>query len=80
MKLYLKYLEPETDADFLNETSIEFYFPKDKENDSGWCCAATGYRILDRNDSVVFNVRTQEDESFLKFRYGERICEADSVM
>lgn len=76
-RLLLKTLIPEKDVDFLNSTSIYFYFPNDSKNDSGWCDASTGARILSPIDSVMFVVGNSEEELTLRLRYGNRINDAN---
>lgn len=59
------------DADFLNETDIEFVFKADllSPNDSGWCDATTGARIIQSSDRIIFYPATKEEEIFLKLKY-----------
>jgi hypothetical protein len=72
----LKYLDPNNDVDFLNETQIQFDF-EDGDKDSGWCDMFTGARILTSNDVIIFQ-SDEQDESMLKFRLGGRLVELKS--
>jgi hypothetical protein len=69
----LKYIEPFNDVDFLNSTSIRFDFA-DSDKDSGWCDAFTGARIILSNDKIIFDA-DEQDESVLRFKFGERLLE-----
>ena len=59
------------DVDFLNSTDIEFMFKTDllAPYDSGWCDAATGARIIQASDRIIFHPATEEEEVFLKLKY-----------
>lgn len=59
------------DIDFLNETAIDFDIRSDLwgPNDSGWCDATTGSRIISSSDRVVFYPSTKEEEVFLQLKY-----------
>ncbi len=58
------------DIDFLNSTDIDYDIRTDLgPNDSGWCDAATGARIVTASDRVVFYPATAEEEVFLKLKY-----------
>lgn len=68
----LKYVDPNNDVDFLNNTSIRFDF-EDGDIDTGWRDAFTGARILSSEDKIIFWVVDDQDESVLKFKFGERL-------
>ena len=68
----LKYIEPYNDVDFLNTTSIQFDFI-DSDKDSGWCDAFTGAGILSSSDKIVFSAEDDQDESVLRFKFGDRL-------
>ena len=69
----LTYIEPYSDVEFLNTTTIPFEF-RDHGNDSGWCDMFTGARILSAKDTIIFQADSQ-DELALKFRFGDRLVE-----
>lgn len=65
------------DIDFLNVTSIEFeiFNPNDdyRGNDSGWCDAATGARIISGAERVAFLNVGDEDLLLLTLKYHDRL-------
>ncbi len=68
----------EYDVTFLNETPIEWEFIQETPNDSGWCDATTGLRVLSSSDRIIFTTQTAEDEALLKWRYDDRLHEIES--
>lgn len=72
MKYFLKTTSPQEDVEFLNNTTIEFSFIG-SENDSGWCDAATGARIVSADDAVVFYNVSDQDALALIMRFNRRI-------
>lgn len=72
----LKQLLVKEDVDFLNQCKIPFDFTdKWDNNDTGWCDASTGARILTERDCILFSPETKEDEITLLLKFGERIKE-----
>ena len=71
----------ETDIDFLNETTIDFKIINSHglksgtqlRNDSGWCDAATGARIIDVNDRAVFKNVSNSELTLLTLKFGNRL-------
>lgn len=75
MKTYtLKYLDPANDVDFLNTTAIDFDFVDD-DVDSGWRDVLTGSRILLSSDRIIFRPITEQDETLLRFKFGDRLVQ-----
>ena len=80
MDFVLQYQITEEDIDFLNKTSIEFkiFDPNGLKseadyNDSGWCDAATGARLISSTDRVAFLNPSPEDLTFLTLKYYNRL-------
>lgn len=66
--------QPENDVDFLNETTLSFSFEGDLGPfDSGWCDMVTGARILTSNDRIILEITTEEEEAFVKLKFGDRL-------
>jgi len=66
------------DIDFLNVTDLEFEIFSQghgvlDKNDSGWRDAATGARIISKDDRVAFLNVTSEDLTFLTLKYPNRL-------
>jgi hypothetical protein len=65
------------DIDFLNATSIKYevFDPSGAydENDSGWCDAATGARIISGTERVAFLDVSPEELTYLTLRYYNRL-------
>lgn len=80
MDYVLQYQITEDDIDFLNNTSIKFEVfdshglkSEADYNDSGWCDAATGARIIGVNDRVAFLNPSPEDLTLLTIKYYNRL-------
>jgi len=65
------------DVDFINNSSMEIEIrnPNVTGNDSGWCDAATGNRLVMHGDRAVFRNVSSPDLLMLKLKYGNRIKE-----
>ena len=58
------------DIDWMYSSNIEIYCEHPYEDgDSGWCDAATGARIIQASDRIIFHPATEEEEVFLKLKY-----------
>lgn len=70
------------DVDFINNSSIdiEIHNPNFTGNDSGWCDAATGHRIITITDRAIFRNVSGPDLLMLKLKYGNRIKELHDGM
>jgi hypothetical protein len=52
---------------------IELYNPEVVGNDSGWCDATTGYRIITGTDRAIFHNVNEPNLLMLKLKYGDRL-------
>lgn len=86
MDYLLRFPIEDADCDFLNSTSIKYDVVDahkdtitklatdvDDMLDSGWCDWATGARIVDERDRVVFRNVSDSDLTFLTLKFGKRI-------
>jgi hypothetical protein len=80
MDYVLQHQITEEDIDFLNITSIKFKIfnthglkCETDLNDSGWCDAATGARIIGVDDRVAFLDVSPEELTYLTLRYYNRL-------
>lgn len=75
MDYILRYPLTSADVDFLNETTIswDLHNPSVTDNDSGWCDATTGTRLVTGGDRAVFRNVSQEDFTYLTLRYQDRL-------
>ena len=77
MDYILRYPLTSDDVDFINNSSmdIEIHNPTITGNDSGWCDAATGQRLVTHGDRAIFHNVSEPDLLMLKLKYGDRIKE-----
>lgn len=64
------------DVDFINGCGIDYkiYDPAlFSLNDSGWCDASTGSRMLTSTMRITFNVTNKRDVHILKLKFGDAI-------
>lgn len=63
------------DVEFFYNSSFDWYLhnPDVTENDSGWCDATTGARMLMFNDRAVFKDVSKEELSILTLKYEDRL-------
>ena len=82
MDYILRYPLTSDDVDFINNSSIdiEIYNPTITENDSGWCDAATGQRLVTDGDRAIFRNVSDPDLLMLKLKYADRIRELHDGM
>jgi hypothetical protein len=77
MDYVLQYPLDNEDIKFLNATTIDFeIFDPVEEingNDSGWCDAATGARIISDTHRVAFKNVSPEQLTFLTLKYFNRL-------
>jgi hypothetical protein len=75
MDYILRYPLTADDVDFINRSSmdIEIYNPEIVGNDSGWCDAATGQRLVTHGDRAVFRNVSEPDLLMLKLKYDDRL-------
>jgi hypothetical protein len=77
MDYVLQFPLDKDDIDFLNVTTIDFEIFNPSEefdpNDSGWCDAATGARIISDTHRVAFKNVTSEQLTFLTMKYYNRL-------
>jgi hypothetical protein len=75
MDYILRYEITSEDMDFLNITTIEFelHNPFVDKNDSGWCDYSTGYRIVTKEDRVIFKEPSEQQVTFLQMKFGDRL-------
>jgi len=77
MDYILRYPLTEGDVDFINNSSmeIELHNPYVVGNDSGWCDAATGCRLITHGDRAIFRNVGEHDLLMLKLKYDNRLKE-----
>jgi hypothetical protein len=82
MNYLLRNALTESDIEFLNETDMDFELvnthglkPEASMFDSGWRDLATGQRIINHLDRVVFKNVTSEQYTYLQLRYRDRLNE-----
>lgn len=77
MDYVLRYPLTSSDVDFINNSSmdIEIHNPDVTGNDSGWCDAATGCRMVMHGDRAIFRNVSEPDLLMLKLKYDNRIKE-----
>jgi len=82
MDYILRYPLTSNDIDFINNSSIdiEIYNPTVTGNDSGWCDAATGQRLVMHGDRAIFRDVSESDLLMLKLKFEDRIVELHDGM
>lgn len=82
MDYVLRYSITYGDIEFINNSSMDIfiYDPRVADNDSGWCDASTGHRIITGADRVIFRNVSEPDLLMLKLKYGDRIKELHDGM
>ena len=82
MDYILRYSITYGDIEFINNSSIdiEIYNPEVTGNDSGWCDASTGHRIVTGADRVIFRNVSDPDLTMLTLKFGDRIKELHDGM
>jgi hypothetical protein len=82
MDYILRYPLTSGDVDFINNSSIdiEIYNPSVTGNDSGWCDAATGQRLVMGGDRAIFRNVGESDLLMLKLKYADRLKELHEGM
>ena len=87
MDYLLRYQIEDSDCDFLNSTSIKYNIVDAHKDtisklatdvdellgDSGWCDMATGARIVDERDRVVFRDVSPQELTLLLIKYPTRL-------
>ena len=64
------------DIDFINNCGVDYTIDDPAllgPTDSGWCDAATGYRIPTATMRVTFNVMSSRDVHILKLKFGDAL-------
>lgn len=75
--LLLTRLDPFGIVDFLNSTDLEFEVIS--KSDGHFNDMFTGARILNGTDKVLFRNIDEENENFLRLKFGELIATCDIV-
>lgn len=71
---------PKGDCNFLNATSIYFFFVNNYgPEDSGWCDWDTGARIINKEDKIILVTEDDQEEAVIRFTFGERIQYLEEV-
>ena len=66
----------EADCEWLTLSGLDVIVqppPRLSDFDSGWCDAATGNEILTDYHKIFINTNTDEEETWLKLRYDDRV-------
>ena len=75
MNYLLRYPINFDDVKFLTATSYDYelFNPTVTDNDSGWCDAGTGGRIVTGADRVIFRNVSPQQFTLLKLKYQDRL-------
>jgi len=73
----------EADCEWLTLSGLDVIVqppPRLSDFDSGWCDAATGNEILTDYHKIFINTNTDEEETWLKLRYYDRVYFLSTVL
>jgi hypothetical protein len=73
----------EADAEWLTLSGLDVIVDSPfrlSDFDSGWCDAATGNEILTDYHKIFINTTTDEEETWLKLRYDDRVYLLSTVL